>query len=131
MCVSWTRKGLISLMHGVTMKVKNSHLHLVCNYRILHIVSFVIRASMFSVCLYLYELYPPGSSCYQLSLPSTREFKKFSHGRHVVLRSTKNTASTHVHIVPGFITTCYFRIITYEPPSVSSASDTGASVRFY
>jgi hypothetical protein len=102
-----------------------------CNYRILHTVSFFLRASMFSVCLYLYELYPPGSICYQLSLPSTREFKKFSQGAHVVLHSAKSTASTNVHIVSRFINTCYFRIITYEPPSVSFASDIRASVRFY
>ena len=32
MCISWTRKGLISLMHGVTMKIIITYIQSVYNY---------------------------------------------------------------------------------------------------
>lgn len=71
----------------------------------------MIRASMFCVCLYLYELYPSASRCYHLSLPSTRELKKFSHGRHVVLHSAENTASTNLH---NFFFKIYYHLLLQD-----------------
>ena len=43
MCISWTIKGLISLMHGITMKIKEHVLQdaeVMCVLMDLHIIGF-------------------------------------------------------------------------------------------
>ena len=61
MCISWTRKGLISLMHGVTMKSSNSRFSYQLNAQLR--IKLVIENNCFYVSIVTSLQFGPVTVC--------------------------------------------------------------------